>query len=143
MDMRLINSFKRHLKFVLAPNFITSEGKTFYYHPTFLEKWGSNLLVPFVFTLETFIKYLNWQFLIFGIVLASLIATTIFYYPDQITQSIEKLIPVLKWEYTKLFFFIFIQWYIQSTFMRTWGRLSNEHLMNAWLAREIQPSLFN
>ena len=126
--MKIFDLVRNQLQFVFAKRFHNLKGESFSYTPTLFEKLGEKLLTPFKLPMDVFLRYFNWQLILLGLVVCSIVGTTLFYYPNQIAILIEWIVPIINREKAKFLCYILLQLYLNGMLLRSLGRLSNQVL---------------
>lgn len=132
--MKYFDSLKSYFQFAAAREFVYKETCTpFSYLPNRLEKMGEILAKPLFHPADRFLKNIRNPLYITALVVGAIALTTLVFYPALFPGFVSLAYTI------KFGAYVLTQSLILGFCLRTLGRLSHPHLMNAWTAGQLHP----
>lgn len=142
--MNYISPLRNYLSFAFAREFCNprESDEPFIHQKGFLEKAGGILVSPFLRPCDGLLKNIKEPFMITAMTVSAMGLTTLFFYPEETVNALKVVFPFVSYiqpKVVKFAVFIGSEATLLGFGLRTYGRLSNAALVNAFESKTVVP----
>lgn len=139
------HSVRDYFSFIGAKKFYYTQQLDKEFTPSRLERYSQKVLAPFLYPVDKLCENINQPILLAVANVVGVAATTVFFYPNHSFQAIQTACsPFFELEPWMLKFgtYVMAETAITSLMVRTFARLNQTDLLQAWKNREVVPLHF-
>lgn len=139
------DSVRDYFSFIGAKKFHYADQPTKEFATSSLEKYSQKVLSPFLYPIDKLCENINQPILLVAANIIGVAATTVFFYPDLSFKTVQMACsPFFELEPWMLKFgtYLLSETAITGLMVRSFARLNQADLMQAWKNREVVPIHF-